>query len=474
MRLKNICLLTACWLTTSLTATAQGSENYGSGLKVNIKPDGSSYVRFIIWNQVWARGIENNPGTLINGTAENFSTDIGIRRARLLAYAQISPRYLILTHFGINNQTFTNGGVPNGGVTGNGGAYTSGKKPGLFFHDVWNEYAIIPAKNPETGEANKYTLYAGAGLHYWHGLSRMTSASTLNFLMIDAPIFNWPTIELSDQFARQFGFYIKGDLGKLAYRANLNKPYTTLTAAPSAAGTRVIDVAVDNNTTNKWSTGAYAFYQFLDRESTLLPFTVGSYLGTKKVFNIGAGFYRSPEGTVSNQVNAPGDTTLARHDIQLFAVDAFVDMPLGASKKMALTAYSVFYLHNWGPNYYRTVGIMNAGTADPAFTGTRSQTGAGNARPLLGTGSIWYTQAGLLLPKDFLTKKMRFQPFASYTMHQLDALNAAASSYDAGLNLLLDGHHAKITLQYSSRPLVVNNTPDGRRGEFLLQTQIYL
>jgi hypothetical protein len=34
-------------------------------------------------------------------------------------------------------------------------------------------------------------------------------ASTLNFLTIDAPIFNWPLIENSDQFARQMGLFAK-------------------------------------------------------------------------------------------------------------------------------------------------------------------------------------------------------------------------------------------------------------------------
>ena len=158
-------------------------------------------------------------------------------------------------------------------------------------------------------------------------------------------------------------------------------------------------MAVDNNTPNKWATAGYAFWQFFDKESVVLPFTVGTYVGTKKVLNVGAGFYRAPQGTNSNRLNAPGDTTLARHDINLFAVDLFADMPLGAAKKFAITAYSVFYSHNWGPNYYRTVGIMNEGAVDPNYAGTRSQTGAGNARPLLGTGTIWYTQAGLLLPK---------------------------------------------------------------------------
>jgi hypothetical protein len=40
-------------------------------------------------------------------------------------------------------------------------------------------------------------------LHYYMGLSRATMASTLNFLTIDAPIFNWPienSINLPDKW----------------------------------------------------------------------------------------------------------------------------------------------------------------------------------------------------------------------------------------------------------------------------------
>jgi hypothetical protein len=34
----------------------------------------------------------------------------------------------------------------------------------------------------------KFSFTLGAGLHYYMGLSRLTMASTLNFLTIDAPI----------------------------------------------------------------------------------------------------------------------------------------------------------------------------------------------------------------------------------------------------------------------------------------------
>jgi hypothetical protein len=110
----------------------QGSTDYGGGLKVNINPEGTKYVRFIIWNQIWFRSMETNPGTSVNGAPTENISDVMARRVRFLAYAQITPRYLIMSHFGINNQTFASGGAS--GTNGTGG-YGQGKKPQVFFHD---------------------------------------------------------------------------------------------------------------------------------------------------------------------------------------------------------------------------------------------------------------------------------------------------------------------------------------------------
>ena len=447
---------------------AQGSAEYGSGLKVNLNPEGSKYVRFIIWNQMWFRSMDMNPGTMVNGVPTESLTDFGARRLRILAYAQITPRYLIMTHVGINNQTFVNGGAA--GSAGTGG-YGQGKKPGIFFHDVWNEYAVVPSGKKADGTVAKNTLYLGAGLHYWHGISRMTSASTLNFLAVDAPIFNWPLIENSDQFARLFGVYAKGKIGKLEYRVNYNKPFATNVAIPSSGTVTTPNVAVDNNGLSKMSYGGYFEYQFLDSEANVLPFKVGTYVGTKRVFNIGAGFYSQPEGTRSF---SGGE--VKKHNINLYAVDIFADLPFGKKdKNMAVTAYSTFYRYDFGPNYIRNLGIMNPGTADPAFAGKRALAGPGDARPFLGTGNIWYTQAGLLLPKTSEKPKMRIQPFAAYTMKDLEALGKTGNYYDIGCNFYLDGHHAKITPQYSLRPIYTDRTTVSEyKGELIIQAQIYL
>ncbi|OOV25500.1 porin [Flavobacterium sp. LM5] len=460
--MKKISALLLLLLLTSLFSFAQGSSEYTSGMKFNLNDAGSKYMRFIVWNQIWFRSSQMNPGTMVGNEAASSATDIGNRRLRFLAYSQISPRYMIVTHFGINNQSFTSGGAS--GTTGTGG-YGAGKKPGLFFHDAWNEYALVlPQKD------KKFSLSLGGGLHYYMGLSRETMASTLNFLTIDAPIFNWPLIENSDQFARQMGLFAKGKYGKLEYRLSHNKPFAT-NVVPTNVTNASNAVAVDNNGNAKWATAGYFEYQFLDQESNLLPFKVGSYVGTKKVFNIGAGFYRAPNATKSS-VNAQ----LQKHDMNLFSTDVFLDLPVGKKEhKMAVTAYSVYYNYDFGPNYLRNIGIMNVGVADPSFTGNRAMAGPGNAQPTIGSGSIWYTQAGFLLPSKVEKPNVRIQPFGAITYKDFDALQQSSTQFDIGTNFLLDGQHSKITAQYSTRPVYsADGVKENSKGEFIVQLQIYL
>lgn len=445
-----------------LNGFSQGSPDYGGGLKFNLNEEGNKYLRFILWNQIWVSSTDLNPGTMIGDEPQSTYEDIGLRRLRLLAYAQISPRYMILTHIGVNNQTFINGGAS--GSSGTGG-YGAGKKAGLFFHDAWNEYAVLLPS-----EKQDFSLSVGAGLHYYMGLSRMTMSSTLNYLTIDAPIFNWPLIEASDQFARQIGLFAKGKYKKFEYRLSLNKPFST-NLTPTDVSDAASAKAVDNNNPSQWSKAGYFEYQIFDKESNFLPYKVGTYLGTKKMLNVGAGFYTAPKAT---ETSVNGE--LESHPINLLAADLFVDMPIGPKdKKMAVTGYSVFYNYDFGPNYIRNIGIMNQGVTDPNFTGDYALAGPGNSQPTIGTGTIWYTQAGFLLPSKQEKPKVRFQPFAAYTYKNFEALDQASNQFDFGSNIFLDGHHAKFTAQYSNRPIYTSpDTIDSYKGQFTVQFQIYL
>jgi hypothetical protein len=429
-------------------------------LTLKLSEDGQKYVRFLIWHQFWLTFTENNPGTLdVNGQPTAWTNNLALRRSRFLAYAQVSPRFLILTHWGINNQSFINGATAPNGPNNPGVASNQGKKPHLFIHDAWTEFEL--AKN---------LLYIGAGLHYWNGVSRLSSHSTLNFMSLDAPIFNWYNIEATDQFARQFGLYAKGQIGKLDYRLHYNKPFVNgIVASPVNTGANAV-----NATNENWALGGYANWMFFDKENNKLPFYVGSYMGAKKVFNIGAGFYHHPQATASRTINDM-DTTVLRHDQLCLGVDAFLDMPLG-NNKGALHAYVVYYNYDFGPGYLRNIGILNEHFATDVLADKRSAIGGGNLQPTIGTGSIAYGQFGYAFPKK--ENGTQFMPYATATYKNFERLPAPTAQFGLGLNYFINAHFAKITLEYQTRPVYhADNGPlerNGSRGELILQTHIFL
>jgi hypothetical protein len=71
--------------------------------------------------------------------------------------------------------------------------------------------------------------------------------------------------------------------------------------------------------------------------------------------------------------------------------------------------------------------------------------GPGNAQPTIGTGTISYTQLGLLLPK--LENGTQLMPYLTYTRKNFELLQAGSNQYDLGLNYFINGHNAKITAQ---------------------------
>jgi hypothetical protein len=442
--------------------SAQYVPEYENGFRLKISDDENRYLRLMFWNQIWVRGMQLNPGTAINGQPADRSFDIGARRMRMIMTGQISPRFLIMAHFGINNQTFINGGAA--GSEGTGG-YGAGKKPGIFFHDFTSEYAVIPEFDPETGANNLFSLYFGAGLHSYLGVSRISMVSTTNFLTLDSPIFSFPMVEASDQFVRMYGIYAKGKAGKLEYRLSLNKPFATDLQPVEE------NVAVDNSGIVQPSVGGYFEYHFFEQESNQLPFKVGSYLGAKKVLNLGVGFYHQNDGTMSLQ---QGER--AFHPIALRAVDLFVDLPIGPkSRNMALTSYTGFYDYNFGPNYLRHFGIMNIGSSDQNFTGKPSISGPGNSAPMIGTGTILYNQTGFKFPDFSGGDRVRVQPFMAYTLGHFQALQLPSIKWDWGANMFVQKHNAKVSVQYSLRPNFISpSNMDGYLGHFTLQFQTFL
>lgn len=381
----------------SFLGFSQGSTEYTGGMKVKLNEDGSKYFRIISWAQFWAQHSDNQ--TLNANGNEEADLNFSIRRARVLMYAQITNKFLILTHFGLNSQN-----------AGNLSPTGLSAQSQLFFHDVWGEWSM------DKDHA------VGGGLHYWNGISRANNQSTLNMLTLDNNRQSWATIGLSDQFARHLGVYFKGKFGKLQYRVSINE---ALNNGLDVNGIPAVDDATYNGRAILGGADAgknyagYFDYNFLDQESNFLPYKVGSYLGGKKVFNVGAGFFYHPNGSVS--LNSSGD--FQGEDVAIFSVDAFYDAPLGDNGS-AVTAYAQFQSNDYGTNF------------------TFGQT--------YETGSMFYTHVGYLLPGQS-DNKLKIQPYVSYNNRSIDAIDDNASRLGLGGNLYFSGHHSKLTLEYSNQ-----------------------
>ncbi len=394
-------------LLITATSFAQGSPDYGAGMKFNLNEDGSKYMRVIAWGQMWAQYNDNLP-------ADKKAVELSTRRARILTYAQITPKFLVLTHFGLNSLNADNMS-PVG----------KGESSQLFFHDFWVQYAL--GKNHAIG----------SGLHYWNGISRLNSQGTLNFLTLDNNRQSWSTLGLSDQFARHQGIYAKGSFGKFQYRVSVNESMTNSLDSRDVTSNTNTAIYAGRKVLGSKDAGmnyaGYFEYGFMDSESNFLPFRVGSYLGTKKVFNVGAGFFLHPKGSVMND-----GTTNIGEDVSIFAVDAFYDAPLG-DKKGAITAYATYQNNNYGKNY-----LFSA----------------------YGTGSMVYGHAGYLIPSE---KQTKLQPYVSYASNSYDATNDTRDVLGVGANLYMNGHNSKLTLEYKNEEFGASKT-----GTVTLQAMIYL
>ena len=403
--MKKVLFTLALCMLVGQFISAQGNTEYTGGYKIKFNEDGSKYLRIIAWGQFWAQYNDNVPE---DASQLNFS----IRRARVLTFTQLNKKFMLLTHFGLNSL--------NGGNTSPIG---TGDRSQLFFHDFWGEWNV--AKNFDVG----------AGLHYWNGISRLNNQSTLNMMTLDNNRQSWATIGLSDQFARHIGVYAKGKLGKLQYRVAINEAGTstldgrdpTVDGVTVYGGRRILG----SRDAGKVIQG-YFDYNFLDQESNFLPYKVGTYLGSKKVFNIGAGFFNHRNGVVE----ADGDGA----NVNIFAVDDFYDAPLGQDGS-AITAYAVYQSNDYGTDY-------NLGA--------------------YATGNMLYGHVGYLVagPKD----KTRFQPYLSYQNRSIDAIDDNSNRLGLGTNIFMTGHHSKLSLEYSNTKV---GSADGS-GVLTLQAMIYL
>lgn len=395
---------------------AQGSPDYHGGYKIKFNDEGSKYIRILTWAQV--QGVYDlNTSTDDRGN-ENTPFNFKLRRARLLAFSQINKNFMLLTHFGLNSLQASN-------------MSTTGKEEDsqLFLHGMWAQYNL-----------NK-NISAGAGLHYFNGISRLNNQSTINMLTLDNYRPSWSTIGLTDQFARHLGVFVKGTIfKKLQFRVAVNDALKNtldvenLPEINNRATYNGVNL-LGTKKAGKVYTG-YFDYHFLEQESNFLPYKVGSYLGTKEIFNIGAGFFYHPNGSVVN-VGTVSTPSYVGEDVLLFATDVFYDKPIGSSGA-AITAYAMYQNNNYGKDY-----LFSA----------------------YGTGNMFYSHVGYLVKGD--KTKTRVQPYISYGHHTYTAIEKERNTLGVGVNTFFSGHNSKLTLEYKKENWANTNT-------ITLQAMIYL
>ncbi|MEL7146089.1 MAG: hypothetical protein AAFO69_06950, partial [Bacteroidota bacterium] len=239
------------------------------------------------------------------------------------------------------------------------------------------------------------------------------------------------------------GLYAKGRLGKLNYHIALNDAISnglgsvvdeTQVTTPTYSGRRLFPEEAST------VVQGYADYQFLDAESNKLPYRVGSYLGKKRVFNVGAGFFSHASGVVAR--NEAGN--IITEDVFHLAIDAYYDAPVGNGK--AINAYAVFYNFNYGDNY---------------ALGTT-----------YGTGNSFYGHLGYLTGE--FSSKGRLMPYIAYSSRDFEAFDNAGNTLQFGANWFVSGHNAKITLEYNTTLANHDGDAPDRVSRFILQTHIFL
>ncbi|NNJ88232.1 MAG: hypothetical protein HKP53_02415 [Eudoraea sp.] len=413
---KTALLLPVLLLFICQSVNAQGFPNYDGGFKFGLNEDGSKYLRIISWVQ--GQAIYNTDVTFDTNGNENSKLNFNLHRARILMYSQLNKNFLIVTHFGLNNLN-SNSLSPTG--TGDGSQ--------IFFHGAWAQYNL--------GDNHA----VGGGLHYFNGISRLNNQSTLNMMTLDNHRPAWATLGLSDQFGRHVGIFAKGSFNKLQYRVSVND------AAVSTLDERIPlpgEDAVYNGRELLGSKEAgktyagYFDYQIFDEESNLLPYKVGTYLGENNIFNIGAGFFLHPKGTVIDN-GTTAQSELAGQDVFIYAIDAFYDAPLGDNGS-AISAYAIYQVADYGKNYLYNV---------------------------YGTGALICAHAGYVFKGD--VTKTRYQPYVSYGTHTYDAVDDNRKSLGIGINAYMSGHHSKLTLEYKNEVFGTFNS-----NLIFFQAMIYL
>jgi hypothetical protein len=445
-------------MTSDTTAKIPKKEE---GIRYLLNTSGSRYIQITFLNQVWLRRNQNNPGTTVEGLPQDVSNDIGLRRTRIQLLAQLTERVFFYMQFGQNtvNSQFAIGG---------------NRKQAAFVHDAVCEYRI--------GQGNRLKL--GSGLTIINGLSRFSQPSIGSILSLDVPVFAQATVDQTDEFSRKLSVYARGQLGRIDYRIVLSDPFPVSSSGgyPSPPYKPDSLFAAFSPVGHHSQSQVYVIYQFGEHETHTTPYMSGTRLGQKRICHLAGG--------IIHQKNAMWMGSGAEQRFQpmfLWAVEGYLDIPLNRERGSALNAYLGYFDTNYGTRYLRYNGIMNpANGQNPAFVPGTGRQGPswGNALPMMGTGHTVYAQLGYLLPQSRFSQPQKVMPYATMTYSDFDALDGLPmNTWNAGCNYFLQGHQAKLTLDWLSRPTylpVISTNPvtaglkaGPRKSTITLQYQIF-
>jgi len=434
-------------------AAALFAQNTKNALKFNLNDSGTAYIQATFLNQTWLRFNESNAGTLVQNMDKANTFDIGLRRTRIQLLGQFSEKVFLYLQFGQNNF--------NAMFNANNGS----RKLAAFFHDAVCEYKF----------SKKNELKLGGGLTIANGLSRFSQPSVATIMTIDVPIFAQSTVDQTDEFSRKLSIYARGQVWKFDYRVVLSDPFPiTSSGATLPAIEPVANFAQRGHTLQGQG---YLVFQFFDHDTHATPYMTGTYLGTKKIFNIAVGGIYQPNAMWKTA--AVGDTVY--QDMKHFAVESFLDIPLNKETKSAISAYLGYFNLNYGTNYLRYNGIMNTANGT-SLNATNSIVGRGptygNSFPMFGSGHTIYTQFGYALPNTLTKGVGRLMPYISATLSKYKYFNGLwTNTFNAGINYFINDHKSKITLDWQNRPTYslenVALKAGKRMNTLLLQYQIF-
>ncbi|QGK73981.1 hypothetical protein [Flavobacterium sp. SLB02] len=404
---------------------------------VNITPDGTKYIKFGMNLQVWGRYSELNPNSKIGTTEVNDAYDIVIRRLRLQAMGMLTDNIFFHLQLGQNNINFTQNNGPSNAP--------------LSVMDALGEYHFSEK------------LHIGGGLTAWGaGTTRYSANSSSSQLTLDTPMYQQFANTSSTFGNRNLSIYAKGYLGKFNYRAAITNPYR------NSSNNLGLNSTVSTETPRAQYSGILT-YSFLDKESLEDAYHKGTYLGTKKVFNIALGYMTQAKA----MWHLTPDATVAYDDMKVLGFDVFYDSSIN-TKGAALTAYAAFNNNDYGKNY-----IQSVNTPNPAIGDNTLINGSGAGFIGVGTGNIYYAQLGYLFGKsDNEAKKGRFQPYAATQIADLKALDTPMTMYELGVNYYTTGTLGpKFSLNYQNRAvydqtLIGAYKQSDRLGMVVLQCQV--